>query len=83
MSDILGPLHHTRKVSGGLDILSDTKVSGSLFEERVLYNMISEYVHEGYEGFVTTYPDLLGPSLGLGEGGRGGLLLSGGRFCRL
>lgn len=35
-SDVLGPLHHARKVALGLDVLADTEVAGALLEKRVL-----------------------------------------------
>lgn len=35
-TDILGPLHHAREVALGLDVLADTKVAGTLLDERVL-----------------------------------------------
>ncbi len=35
-TDILGPLHHTRKVSSWLDVLTDTEVTAALLNERVL-----------------------------------------------
>jgi hypothetical protein len=35
-ADILGPLHHAREVSSGLDVLADTKVTGLLLDKRVL-----------------------------------------------
>lgn len=35
-ADILGPLHHTREVTVGLDVLTDTVVTSALLEERVL-----------------------------------------------
>jgi hypothetical protein len=35
-ADILGPLHHAREVSSGLDILADTEVTGLLLDKRVL-----------------------------------------------
>lgn len=35
-TDILGPLHHTGKISSGLDVLTDTEVTGTLLDERVL-----------------------------------------------
>jgi len=40
-ADILGPLHHTRKVSSGLDVLTDTEVTGTLLDERVLCCLLS------------------------------------------
>lgn len=35
-ADILGPLHHARKVALGLDIGADTEVARTLLDERVL-----------------------------------------------
>jgi hypothetical protein len=35
-ADILRPLYHARKVSLGLEILTDTKVLGTLLDERIL-----------------------------------------------
>jgi len=35
-ADILGPLHHAREVSSGLDVLADTEVAGLLLDKRVL-----------------------------------------------
>lgn len=34
--DVLGPLHHARKVALGLDVLADTEVAGALLDEGVL-----------------------------------------------
>ncbi len=39
-TDILGPLHHTRKVSSWLDVLSDSKVTGLLLDKRVLWSLL-------------------------------------------
>ena len=36
-TDILGPLHHAREVSSGLDVLADTEVTGLLLNKRVLF----------------------------------------------
>lgn len=36
-SDILGPLHHARKVALWLDVLADTEVAGPLLDEGVLH----------------------------------------------
>lgn len=35
-ADIFGPLHETRQVALGLDVLADTEVTGTLLDERVL-----------------------------------------------
>jgi hypothetical protein len=35
-ANVLGPLHHAREVSSGLDVLADTEVTGLLLDERVL-----------------------------------------------
>jgi hypothetical protein len=84
-ADILRPLHHTRKVALGLDILADTEVLGTLLDQRVLFlrhhvSMSGENpakcgllgVEVGEEQ-VTHLGGLLA-SLRLGEGGRSGLL---------
>merc|ERR1719174_1372740 len=34
-TDVLGPPHEPGQISGGLDVLADTKVPGSLLEERI------------------------------------------------
>ena len=36
-ADILGPLNHARDIALGLDVLTDTEVSGPLLEKRVLF----------------------------------------------
>ena len=40
-ADILGPLHHARKVASGLDVLTDTEVTGALLDERVLFPQLA------------------------------------------
>lgn len=42
-ADILGPLHHAGDVALGLNILTDTEVSGSLLKKRVLGSLLSSF----------------------------------------
>jgi len=46
-ADVLWPLHHTREVALGLDILTDAEVAWSLFEKRVLRK--SAFFAKGHE----------------------------------
>lgn len=86
-ADILGPLHHAGDIALGLDVLADTKVAGTLLDERVLLScMVSNQterssgrkiiVGAGSRMFSTYLRGLLAASLGLGEG-CGSRLLSG------
>lgn len=78
-ADILGPLHHARQVAVGLDVLTDTEVARALLDERVLRD-VSAVSKKGCQS-VTNLGSLLA-SLGLGEGGRSGLLAGFGLSLR-
>lgn len=76
-TDVLGPLNHARQVASGLDILADTEVARTLLDERVLVDMLANTVAIGIAGVFlefTNLRSLLGTSLPLREGSRGGLL---------
>ena len=82
-TDVLGPLHHARQVALGLDVLADTEVAGPLLDERVLVpcqrsKVAAPAAHGGWGE--TDLGGLLGTSLSLREGGRGGLLSGLGRL---
>lgn len=83
-TDILGPLHHARKVALGLDVGADTEVARTLLDERVLMTHVSpprsSAAGDGSTSVRRTYLGGLLASLRLGEGG-GSRLLSG--FGRL
>jgi len=49
-SDVLWPSHESGKIALGLDILADSKVLGSLFEERVLLFNLLLLLDEGGSG---------------------------------
>lgn len=77
-TDILRPLHHAREVALGLDVLTDTEVASPLLEEGVLWfgvlAKLRAFASRGVSGEITNLSGLLGASLSLREGGRGGLL---------
>lgn len=60
-ADVLGPLDEAGEVSGGTDVLADTKVFGGRLEERVLLRLGALAGAEGGGGGL-----LAGSSLGLG-----------------
>lgn len=54
-ADILGPLHHARKVAAGLDVLANAEVAGALLNERVLQDLVSGRASRSTPGMRRVY----------------------------
>jgi hypothetical protein len=68
-TDILGPLHHTREVSAGLDVLTDAKVTAALLDEGVLGLVSTDTLSRIFEIRHTLGPFLdPAPALDAGNG---------------
>lgn len=69
-TDILGPLHHARKVAAGLDVLANAEVAGALLDERVLktWSAGGESRNKGSEEGLHTLGPFLEPALRVPNG---------------
>lgn len=80
-ADIFGPLDEAGQVALGLDVLTDTEVTGALLDERVLTDPLAIFFPIDSQGKETNLSGLLGrASLALGVGHGGGLLSGLGRL---
>jgi hypothetical protein len=81
-TDVLGPLHHAREVTLGLDVLANAEVAGALLDEGVLVaHNVRGPMRDGSFDAESTYLGSFLRALADAEGGRRGLLT--GSFGRL